>query len=150
MVTIETSRRGAELISIKDENGNELLHDGKTSWGRHAPILFPRVGGLEDDITIIGGQGFTLPKHGFARDMEFEEIGPNSYKLVANEETKREFPFDFELYISYKVDGDTVSTCCTVKNVGSELMPFGLGFHPAFKCDYSSGESRKNHFVIKL
>ena len=51
-----------------------------------------------------------MGQHGFARDMEFEKIGENSYVLKSNEETLLKFPFKFELYISYVVEDSKVIT----------------------------------------
>ena len=138
MVEIQTSTKGAELTSIK-QNGKEVLHDAETFWKRHAPLLFPIVGRLKEDKTMINGEEFEMKQHGFARDMEFEQVGENSYVLASNEETKKKFPFDFELHVSYDVDGDAVKTNCKVVNKDTKTMPFGLGFHPAYKCNYSTG-----------
>ncbi|MCL2354693.1 MAG: aldose 1-epimerase family protein [Oscillospiraceae bacterium] len=146
MIQIKTSAMGAELKSvIKD--GKELMHDGVTGWPRVAPILFPIVGKSKNDTIIIDGTEYEMKQHGLARGSEFEQIGEHSYKLVSNEETKKIFPHNFELYISYTVVGDTVTTNCKVVNTGDkeielepEPMSFGFGFHPAFACDYSSGE----------
>ena len=40
MIKIQSKTAGAELISIQ-KDGQEMLHDGKEHWNRHAPILFP-------------------------------------------------------------------------------------------------------------
>ena len=52
MIEIKVKNPGAELVSIKVD-GEEKLHDGKTFWDRQAPILFPTVGRLRDNKTII-------------------------------------------------------------------------------------------------
>ena len=57
---IVTSPIGAELTSIK-YNSEERLHqgesvldkEGKVFWKRHAPVLFPVVGKLKKNQTII-------------------------------------------------------------------------------------------------
>ena len=99
MLKIKTVKKGAELVSVKVDN-IEKMHDGESFWNRHSPVLFPIVGKLKDGKTIIEGKEYQMGQHGFARDMEFEEIGENSYVLKANEETKIKFPYDFELYFS--------------------------------------------------
>ena len=91
MLEIETSKKGAELISVK-LNGFEKMHDGESFWNRHSPVLFPIVGKLKDGKTSIEGKTYEMGQHGFARDMEFEEIGEHSYVLKSNEETKKKFP----------------------------------------------------------
>lgn len=141
MIEIETIAKGAELISVKYD-GMEKMHDGKNFWNRHAPVLFPIVGKLKDGKTEILGKEYEMGQHGFARDMEFEEIGNNSYVLKSNDETLKHFPFKFELYISYEVSNDKVTTKYKVVNKDEKQMIFGLGGHPAFQCEYCSGKYR--------
>ena len=40
---------GAELCSLKNRQGLELLWQAGPIWPRHAPILFPIVGRLKND-----------------------------------------------------------------------------------------------------
>lgn len=141
MIEIKTKNKGAELISVKF-NGIEKMHDGETFWNRHSPVLFPIVGKLKNGKTIINGKEYEMGQHGFARDMDFEKIDENSYVLKSNEETKKKFPFDFELYIFYKTTDNKVYTHYKVVNKSDEMMIFGLGGHPAFICEYSSGKYR--------
>jgi galactose mutarotase-like enzyme len=141
MVEIKTVSKGAELVSVK-LNGFEKMHDGENFWNRHAPVLFPIVGKLKDGKTTIDGKTYEMGQHGFARDMEFEQIGENEYVLKSNEETLKKFPFKFELYILYEVKGNKVTTKYRVVNKDDKQMIFGLGGHPAFYCDYSSGKYR--------
>lgn len=141
MIEIKTTKKGAELISVK-LNGIEKMHDGEKFWNRHSPILFPIVGKLKDGKTLIDGNSYEMGQHGFARDMDFEEIGKNSYVLKSNEETMSKFPYKFELYVSYEVKKDEVITKYKVVNADDKLIEFGLGGHPAFVCDYSSGKYR--------
>ena len=144
MIKIESKTAGGELTSIK-KDGKEYLHDGKEFWNRHAPILFPIVGMIKDNKTTISGKTYEMKQHGFARDMDFKEVLNNEeevkYYLKYNEETLKKYPFKFELNITYKVrnDENSVSTIYEVKNIDDKEMIFGLGGHPAFKCDYSTG-----------
>lgn len=139
MIEISTKKSGAELTSIKLD-GIERLHDGKEYWNRHAPILFPIVGQLKNGESVINGNVYKMSQHGFARDMEFEEIGNNSFKLSWNEQTLEKYPYKFELYVSYEIDGNRLYTQYRVKNVDNKAILFGLGGHPAFKCDYKNAE----------
>lgn len=136
---IQSKAEGAELISIQ-YNGKERLHDGKTAWKRHSPILFPIVGKLKDDETKIKGCTYQMTQHGFARDMIFETIeykeNVQSYMLKSNEETITKFPYDFILTVTYYLNNNTVTTEYKVLNSGKETMPFGIGGHPAYKLDY--------------
>ena len=102
MLEIKTKKLGAELTSIK-LNGTEKLHQGQSHWKRHAPILFPIVGQLKNGKTIINSKTYEMSQHGFARDMEFEELEQNKYLLKSSKQTLEKFPFEFELYIQYKI-----------------------------------------------
>ena len=62
MIKIQSKTAGAELISIQ-KDGQEMLHDGKEHWNRHAPILFPIVGALKDGKTIIENQTYEMGQH---------------------------------------------------------------------------------------
>lgn len=147
MIKIKCLEHGAELTSIKVDGieklhqGNEVLDEnGKAYWGRHAPILFPIVGKLKDNKTQINGNIYEMTQHGFARDMDFEDLGNNKYLLKSNSETLKKYPFKFELYIEYKINQNELTTEYTVINKDEKDMLFGLGGHPAFICDYSTGD----------
>ena len=141
MLEVKTVKKGAELVSVK-ANGIEKMHDGESFWNRHSPVLFPIVGKLKNGKTIIENKEYEMGQHGFARDMEFEQIDENSYVLKSNEQTKEKYPYDFELYISYEVEKNKVTTKYKVVNKDTRLMYFGLGGHPAYACEYSSGKYR--------
>ena len=110
-LTLEISSLGAELQSIKDANGNEYLWDGDEKyWNRHSPILFPIVCGLWKDTYRTEGKEYHLPRHGFARDTEFKLVGKTAdrltFALIDNEETQKNYPYHFNLAISYRLQGN--------------------------------------------
>lgn len=139
-----SSRLGAELISYKLD-GIEKLHqgqdcvdeNGRIYWKRHFPVLFPIVGKLKQNKTIINGRTYEMTQHGFARDMDFEPISKldnfHSYVLRSSASTLVKYPYDFALYVTYRTDGNKLTTMYKVVNEGDNNMPFGIGGHPAFK-----------------
>ena len=141
-----TSKFGGELISFK-LNGIEKMHqgkdcvdeNGKVYWKRHSPVLFPIVGKLKKNQTMINGRTYEIMQHGFARDMEFEPVTKldnfHSYVLKSNKNTLARYPFEFELYTTYRLDENKLTTIYKVINVGTTNMPFGIGGHPAFRID---------------
>lgn len=148
---IESKAQGAELTSIK-YNGEEKLfqgskvldENGNEYWGRQAPILFPIVGQVKNGKTIIDGKECYMGQHGFARDMEFEQVEKTDkchiYKLKYNEETLKKYPYKFELEVCYEIENEkTLNVKYKVKNIDSKQVEFGLGAHPAFICNYSNG-----------
>ncbi len=151
MLKIQTKKSGAELTSIQ-YNGKEMLFQGEKVldsngniyWKRQAPILFPIVGQLKNSQTQIEDKIYEMSQHGFARDMDFEEISKTEnehhYMLKYNEETLKKYPYKFELHVIYEIIGDTLTVTYKVKNIDDKTIYFGLGGHPAFNCDYSNGE----------
>lgn len=154
-----TSKMGGELVSFK-LNGEERIHqgdevmdeNGKVYWRRHAPVLFPVVGKLKKNQTIINGRIFEMPQHGFARDFEFEPITKldnfHSYVLRGNQITKNRYPYDFELYTTYRLDESKLTTIYKVINTGDVTLPFGIGGHPAFKID--ANELKKGNYYLEF
>ena len=151
MLKIQTKKSGAELTSVQ-YNGKEMLFqgakvldsNGNIYWKRQAPILFPIVGQLKNSQTQIEGEIYEMSQHGFARDMDFEEISKTEnkhhYMLKYNEGTLKKYPYKFELHVIYEIIGDTLTVTYKVKNIDDKIIYFGLGGHPAFNCDYSNGE----------
>lgn len=151
MLKIQTKKLGAELTSIQC-NGKEMLFQGKEIlddtgnpyWKRQAPVLFPIVGQLKDSKTQIDGNLYEMTQHGFARDMEFEELSKSEnkhhYVLKYNEDTLKRYPYKFELHIIYEIVENTLIVKYEVKNIDDKTIYFGLGGHPAFNCDYSNEE----------
>lgn len=135
---IEASDRGAELTSIKF-NDKEMLHDGKEYWDRQSPVLFPTVGRLRDNKTIISNKEYEIPQHGFAKDMEFDLIEETDnakvYMTKSNSNTLEMYPFEFELYVAYIIKNDTLTVKYKVINKDEKDMIFGIGGHPGIKLD---------------
>ncbi len=141
-VSAETS--GAQLSSIMLKDGRkEFLWQGDVSvWYGRAPVLFPVIGQLLDSKYRYDGKEYEMPKHGFARHSEFKlkEISEKSmtFSLCSSNETKKCYPFDFELLIKYTVCKNAVRCTSTVINNTDGEMFFSLGAHPGFNCNIGS------------
>ena len=137
ILNVYVKSHGAELCSLKDSGGNELLWQADPAvWNRHAPVLFPIVGKLRDGCYTLNGKTYELPPHGFARDMDFALIERSSsdlvYQLLPTAETRKSYPFEFDFRIAYHLTGQTLSIKYSVKNGSKGTMPFSVGAHPAF------------------
>jgi len=135
-ITINTL--GAEITSVK-KNNEELMWQGDPAiWSGHAPLLFPICGGLKDDKYFYQGNEYSLPKHGFARRSEFEletkSENSATFLLKSNNETKKSYPFDFELRVIYTISGSELSVKYDVKNLTDGDMYFSIGAHEAYSC----------------
>ncbi|WP_298269013.1 aldose 1-epimerase family protein [uncultured Bradyrhizobium sp.] len=128
--------QGAELSSLRNAGGRELLWQAGPQWPRHAPILFPIVGRLKNDTLRHNGKTYPMTQHGFARDRRFAwiEQGPRSCKLALSDdaETRARYPFAFRLEVTYSIDGPDLEVVFEVINTGAEMLPAALGGHPAF------------------
>lgn len=151
-LTVTADTRGAELQSIVKEGGLSYLWTGDPAyWSGRAPILFPFVGALRDKRAWSAGGEISLPQHGFARRSEWtvEEAGDTAvtYRLTAGEETRRGYPYDFELWVRYELEGDSVSTRFIVRNTGEQPLPYAIGGHPGFRVPLEEGETLEDYTV---
>jgi galactose mutarotase-like enzyme len=138
VISAEIKSAGAELCSLKRFGDNhEYMWQGDAKyWGRHAPILFPIVGKLNENKYTYDGQEYMMTQHGFARDMDFELVEKRescvAFSLVYSDETKKKYPFDFRLVLSYELIEDSIEVGYEVTNLNGNVMPFSIGAHPAF------------------
>src|SRR5262245_10798659 len=127
---------GAELSSLRNANGVELLWQAGPQWPRHAPLLFPIVGKLKNDTLHHDGKAYPMTQHGFARDRQFQwmEQGLRSCKLALADdaETRARYPFAFRLEVTYTIEGADLVVAFDVINTGEVTLPASLGGHPAF------------------
>jgi galactose mutarotase-like enzyme len=150
-LTVAIDTFGAELASIRTAGGAEWLWQGDPKWwtGR-APILFPIVGRNHDDTIVIGGKPYKMGTHGFARRTEFAVVDatPDAarFRISETAATMAQYPFQFQLDMAFAVAGLTLTTVAEVTNTGASVLPFSLGFHPAFLWPLPGGEG-KTHWL---
>lgn len=131
--------RGAELSGLFHLQHNlEYIWDADPAfWSKSSPVLFPIVGALRNDVYRFAGKEYSLPRHGFAREMDFELETRYTHKAVfvlkSNEDTRKKYPFDFELRLTYELIGESLNVSYSVFNPSSTEMYFSLGAHPAFR-----------------
>lgn len=141
---------GAEMASVQDAEGKEYLWNADPKyWKRHAPVLFPLVGGLKGKQYRLKDQVYTMGQHGFARDQEFELVSAADtecwYRLTESEESLAVYPYHFTLEIGYRLGDHSVETIWRVTNSGSETLHFSIGGHPAFVCPQSESEKQSDY-----
>lgn len=151
-LTLTFSDAGAELQAITDtKTGKEYLWNADPAyWKRISPVLFPIVGNLKNKTYSYQGQNYSLPQHGFARDMEFALLESNenslSFLLESSNETLEVYPFPFQLIIRYTLIKRTVTVTWEVKNPGEESMYFSIGGHPAFLCPINPEDKQIDYY----
>ena len=144
---------GAELNSLKrvDTNLEYMWQGNPNYWNRHSPVLFPIVGRLKNDSYTYKNQKYNMTQHGFARDKEFELIKKEDdfleFRLCSDEKSLEFYPFDFELYLSYKLEKSSLIVSYKVINKSDEKMLFSIGAHPAFNWSLEEDLKKEDYFL---
>jgi galactose mutarotase-like enzyme len=128
---------GAELCSLRDSEGYELMWQAGPAWPRHAPLLFPIVGALLGQGLNLRGKRYPMGRHGFAREHRFAwaERSTTRCRLVLHDDggTRAQYPFAFKLEQIFSLDDDALTVETIVTNTGRDVLPASLGQHPAFR-----------------
>lgn len=146
---------GAELCKITSvKNDTDFMWSGDPDvWSGIAPNLFPIIGCMKDDSYIYEGKTYHMPKHGFLRRSDaIVLVGKTenslTYRLTSSPGLLKLFPFEFEFYMTYTLNENTLSVDHIIKNVGSKKMYFSLGGHPAFRCVLYDDESYDDYSLV--
>lgn len=138
---------------------HELLYRGRDysdqpGWRGKAPLLWPATGItlLESENEKVYQQGdefYPMPMHGFARNQtweiinrfESETMASLTLKLSDNEQTRKIYPFGFDLQVEYQLSEDRLSLIYRVKadSGNSAAMPFSIGNHITFNAPLVAG-----------
>ncbi|MDF2908203.1 MAG: Galactose mutarotase [Herbinix sp.] len=154
ILTIEVAESGAELTSIRHTTMNTeyLWNADPTYWKRQAPILFPIVGSLKNKTYTYQGQTYSLPQHGFARDMKFSLTSQTEtelwFSVEETEETMKVYPFKFRLELGYRLEENQVTALWRVINTGNDKLLFSIGGHPAFLCPLKPSEKQSEYYIL--
>ena len=131
------SEQGAELRSLQ-MNGIEYMHDGApTYWGKVAPLVFPICGRLFGGKYTWQGKEYEMELHGFIRyqTLTVSEKSADSitFTFASNEQTRKQYPFDFLFSVTYSLDGNSLKTAFRIVNRSQGELPFSVGGHPGFR-----------------
>ncbi len=132
---------GAELTSLKSKKtGIEYIWNGNVDiWYGQSPILFPIIGRLLDDKYRYDGKEYTMAKHGIVRKKPFKLERKTEDTLVfcqsSDEDSLKSYPFEFDLFVEFRLTDNGLSVTHTVVNKDSKVMYYSFGAHPAFNCE---------------
>ncbi|MCI5957703.1 MAG: aldose 1-epimerase family protein [Clostridiales bacterium] len=151
---MEIALLGAEMRAYRSADGKNRIWSGDPAvWKSTAPVLFPAIGAVKDGKISIAGKDYAVPRHGFAKFLDFEvtEQGEDFVTLTLHEnaETKKVYPFDFALSVTHRFLANGFETRYTVENHTGRVMPFMIGGHPGFVCPMNPGE-RFEDYVIRF
>lgn len=151
-VTVTTD--GAQIKSAirKDDAVEHIWQADPQVWGYHTPILFPYAGKLEANALEAKGQRFeNCPQHGFARLLKHRLVACGDDSLVLeltdSEQTRKFWPYSFRLLSAFTLEGDTLHHTLTVENTDPEVMPFGIGYHPAFRLPFDEQHTYRDYVL---
>lgn len=100
---------GAELNSLQKIDARFGIYLARKSkiLGKTLACTFSNSWKIKNMIWFYKNKKYNLSQHGFARDREFELIKKEDdfieFSLKNDEETLKNYPFLFELNISYKL-----------------------------------------------
>jgi len=137
---------------VNKETGIEHMWQADSEiWAKHAPILFPIVGELNEGKTLFNGETYAMSRHGFFRTSLTQLIEHTAtsatFELKASKSTKSLYPFEFSLCVGYELVETTLVNSFEVRNLGKEPMPFTLGGHPAFAIAHFECENIADYYL---
>ena len=122
------------------------------------PILFPfnaRTFDRGDIHFWRGADGVKrpMPMHGLARQGEFKltRMDPRGFaaQFVPGEEARACYPYDYEFTVTYCFEPLGLTCEFTLKNLGTEPLPWSAGHHFYFTVPWSEG-SRRADYLIRI
>lgn len=141
VLTVGISSTGATVKSVRDASGEEFIWQADPAfWAGSAPLLFPICGGLNNDTYRYNGAEYKLGRHGYIRFREFEIFEQKDDEIVylsrSDEETLACYPFEYELYVRFKLNGNKLTTTYSVVNKNDCEMYFSIGGHEGYALSY--------------
>jgi galactose mutarotase-like enzyme len=155
---------GGELSSLRVRfRGSwiELLYRARDyspapGFRGRAPLLWPAVGGqypldtvpassCADGAYTVGGRSYPMPCHGFAQNLEWEEVASSPARVILelrdSPRTRESYPFSFGLRAAYGLAGGRLTIVYTVTADASNTapMPFSIGNHLSFRLPFLDG-----------
>ncbi len=144
---------GAELVRLQNRDGLDLLWDGDPAfWTGRSPLLFPIVGEVKGNRIRVAGVTYEIGRHGFARTSTFALASSGAahctWRLEASAATRRHYPFDFRLDVTYRIEGAALYMTAAISNTDDGVMPASFGFHPALRWPLPYGKPRAAHEIV--
>jgi len=149
-ITLRVSDFGAEMVSLKLD-GFEYLNTPNEYYNRTSPCLFPITGRFMDGYYTYKGKQYPMKLNGIAMEKTFKmtKVDDSTIEcvLTQDEETLSVYPFDFKLLLRYHLVSDGVEITYEVTNNSSEILPYSVGNHTAYKWPLVDGDNANNYFL---
>ena len=153
ILTVEIAEKGAELRSIKRASDEcEYLWQGDPKyWEDRSPTIFPICSSVFEGKYTYGGKEYEMGLHGFAQYSLFKAERTSdteiSFSLLSSDETKKIYPFDFELRVIYKLEGNKLTVTAIIKNTGIDTLHATFGAHPGFNLPLDKKSAFESYFI---
>ncbi len=135
----------------KDKDIEYMWNGDPAFWANRNPLLFPHVTAPANKILNFKGQDHKVNNHGFCRKSEFDFVEQGDdyllFRISANEDTLKEYPYLFELDVRYTLKDAEVCIAYEVKNREDGDLYFGFGQHPAFNCPLDKNKRFDDYWV---
>jgi len=123
---------------------SETLNNKEKSIRGGIPVLFPQAG-----LYNLESGPYHLKHHGFAKLKQWNIVEKTQDSIVlglsSDEETKNDYPFDFNLKLKAKVSQGRLDYTMIVENTGKESLPTAYGTHPYFEVP----DSEKSKVIVE-
>ena len=107
-ITARFKELGAELKSLTCDDIEYIWPGDEKIWPYSAPLLFPMCSGLIDNEYCFNGKMYPMQKHGYARFCRFKvetlQEEKVTFLLSSDEESRKCYPFDYELRVIYSLE----------------------------------------------
>lgn len=135
-LSLQLTNKGGEMASLTYK-GMDILYKGDGPyWSGKNPTLFPFISSPNAKQYTYEGNTYPCRNHGLIRyatlDTVIDDGEEVTMRLLSNEETLKEYPFNFEYKITYKLDDNKVLINYEITNKDNKTMPFTFGLHPGF------------------
>jgi len=153
VLQVDLEPTGAEISRIigLQDGLNYMWKQDPVLWGHSAPVLFPIIGGLRNGTMTHEGKTYKMGNHGFARNTVFGVDEQDDTHVVFHihetEETLAQYPFCFDLYVTYTLEDNKLHTEFKVVNERDDVIYFSIGGHPAFACPLIEGEDYNEYYI---
>lgn len=152
-IRVEFQTLGGEMSALYDkEKDVQILYQGNEGWTGKNPSLFPIIGNTYSKSYEINGQMYAMKNHGLVRYADLRVIQQTAtsltFRLESDEETKKQYPFDFTFDITYTIKAKKVMIDYNVVNNSTMTMPFSFGLHPAFRVPLFENETFEDYKIV--
>ncbi|AHF57368.1 hypothetical protein [Spiroplasma eriocheiris] len=129
-----------ELTSVQYKK-KEYTYQLDGDWQKQNPICFPITGRLINNEYWYNGQKYSMPIHGFFRDIKNWKIIQKTtntivFEFIHHQEFKDQYPFAFTLQVKYEIhDDEFINQVTIINNETTQDLPYCFGWHPSFIID---------------